>query len=591
MRPSLKQFGIIAGFVLMGVLLVTNAVVTKHRTDVQSMNAEWVLHSRRVLIALGEAESTLKDAETGQRGYLVTGDPTYLAPYNRAATEVSPRINDLSRLIGDDPRQQANIAQLRTLAQEKMDELAQTIVLYRSGKTDQARAIVLSDRGLLLMDKLRLVFSQMRQEETRLDGERDAEYRHSIQMTALSIWLASIAALLGLIALAFLIIRERALREKHAQELRESEEWFRTTLGSIGDAVIATDRSGNVNFLNPQAAKLTGLSAEEARGKSIDHVFPIFSELTGSEAEDPVKKVLELGTVVGLANHTVLKRTDGDLIPIEDSAAPIRNVHGDLIGVVLVFRDVTAERKAQDVMRKTEKLAAAARLSATVAHEINNPLAAVVNLIFIAKHTPEMPPAALQHLTLVEQELDRIAHITRQALGFYRESVAPEKIDIALLMDSVLKLYSNKIAAKSVKVARKYDECPPILGVTGELRQAASNLIANAIDAVDPGGTITVGTHVAGGLTQCIVEVTVADDGPGIPTENLDRIFEPFFTTKKDVGTGLGLWATKTIVERHGGNIGVKSGLPSGESRGATFVLQLPCAPDHDSATVSTPSS
>jgi PAS domain S-box-containing protein len=579
MRPSLKQFGIVAGFVLMGLLLVVNAVVTKHRTNVQAQNAKWLLHSRLVLIELGETESTLKDAETGQRGYLLTGDVTYLAPYNRAANEIWPRIDDLARMTTDNPRQQANIAQLRSLAHQRIDELAQTIALYRSGKPDQSKELVLSDRGLLLMDKLLLLFAQMRQEETRLDGERDTEYRSSIQMTAISIWLASVAALLGLIALALLIFRERALRERHARELRVSEEWFRTTLSSIGDAVIATDRSGNVTFLNEQAEKLTGVTAREARGKSIKDVFPILSELTGNEAEDPVKKVMELGIVVGLANHTVLKSKNGTLIPIEDSAAPIRDDNGDLIGVVLVFRDVADERKAQDVMRKTEKLAAAARLSATVAHEINNPLAAVVNLIFIAKYTPGMPATAIQQLTLAEQELDRIAHITRQALGFYRETTSPESISIASLMDSVLKLYSNKLSAKSIRVERDYRECPPIIGVNGELRQAASNLIANAIDAVGQGGSINLSVRAATDTTQCMVEVEVADDGQGIPSDDLDRIFEPFFTTKKDVGTGLGLWATKTILERHGGSITVSPATIANQHHGAAFTFRLPCAP------------
>jgi signal transduction histidine kinase len=279
---------------------------------------------------------------------------------------------------------------------------------------------------------------------------------------------------------------------------------------------------------------------------------------------------------VGLANHTVLKRSDGTSIPIEDSAAPIRDDHGALIGVVLVFRDVTAERKAQEVMRKTEKLAAAARLSATVAHEINNPLAAVVNLIFIAKNSPDTSPAVVKQLTLAEQELDRVAHITRQTLAFYRESNAPEKIDVAALVENVLKLYSNKLAAKNITVERAFAECPPILGVSGELRQAASNLIANAIDAVEANGSITVSARPVAGGEPALVEVVVADDGPGIPGENLDRIFEPFFTTKKDVGTGLGLWATRTIVERHGGTISVSANAGPGGARGAKFTLQLP---------------
>jgi PAS domain S-box-containing protein len=425
---------------------------------------------------------------------------------------------------------------------------------------------------------LRQVFADMRVEEVRLDGARDAAYRRSVRITIASVYLATFAAILGLILVARFILRVQALREKHAHELRLREEWFRTTLTSIGDAVIATDCFGNVTFMNPEAERLTGYRFSGATGKNIAQVFPIFSEVTGKEAQDPVRKAMELNGVVGLANHTVLKAGDGSLIPIEDSAAPIRDDQGALVGVVLVFRDVTADRKAQEVMRRTEKLAAAARLAATVAHEINNPLAAVVNLVFVAKNTPGVPDSALQHLLLAEQELERVAHITRQTLAFYRESTGPEEFRVADLVDSVLKLYSNRLAAKEVRVVRAIDDCPAIVGVVGELRQATSNLIANAIDSVSRNGHISVEAHPVSAGEGCMVEMIVADDGPGIPPENRQRIFEPFFTTKKDVGTGLGLWSTKTIVERHGGTITVAAQQDGNRNSGVAFVVRLPCS-------------
>jgi len=290
--------------------------------------------------------------------------------------------------------------------------------------------------------------------------------------------------------------------------------------------------------------------------------------------DDPVKKVIDLGIVVGLANHTALKRTDGAMIPIEDSAAPIRNDRGELIGVILVFRDVTGDRKADEVLRKTEKLAAAARLSATVAHEINNPLAAVVNLVFIAKNAPGMPEVVVHQLSQAEQELERVAHITRQTLAFYRESGTFEMVDISSLVESVLRLYSNKLNAKNIQIERNYGDCAPIRGVLGELRQAFSNLMANAIDAVGNDGKITVTASNISSETDPAIEVIVADDGPGISAENIDRVFEPFFTTKRDVGTGLGLWATKTIIERHGGTIAIRP--PCDGVQGAAFILRLP---------------
>ncbi|HEX4758911.1 MAG TPA: PAS domain S-box protein [Terracidiphilus sp.] len=817
----------------MAGVLIFNGLITKHRLDVQLRDQESLAHTREVLFQLEQAESTLKDAESGQRGYLFTGENAYLVPYNRATQEIGPRIDSLSTLTAESPVQQKHLADLRSLASDKLNELAQTIALYRSGDVEQARALVLSDRGLLDMDRLRLVFAQMRGEEIRLEGIRNAAYRHSFRLTGLSLWLATLAAIVGLIALAVFILRQRTVREKHALELSAREEWFRTTLTSIGDAVIATDRSATVTFLNPVAEKLTGRSLREAVGKPIWEVFPIFNESTGEPAIDPVRRVIELRTVVGLADHTALRRKDGALLPIDDSAAPIsdqngiligvvlvfrdiserrraedasrllasivessddgivskdmngtvtswnhgaskifgysademigksiltiyspdrqdelqeilgrlkrgehiehyhavrrckdgklihvslsvsplrdangeitgackivrditaqveaqkeitlqrerlsvtlksigdaviatdtegrvsflnpiaeqltgwpsneaagrpltevmhivheqsrqpvespvmkvlrertvvgfanrtlliarngkefaiddsaapiRDAQGELIGVVLVFRDVTTERRSEEILRRTDKLAAAARLAATMAHEINNPLAAVVNLIYIAKITPGVPPALLKHLTTAEHELERVTHITRQALGFYRESSLPQSVDIATLVEAVLNFYSHKISAKNIAVQRSLDGCEPVVGIAGELRQAISNLIANAIDAVDRNGTILVSVQSNSTGKERSVELMVADDGPGIDDKNIERLFEPFFTTKKDVGTGLGLWATKAIVERHGGRIAVHPRHPGNGIRGAAFKIQLPCRPD-----------
>jgi signal transduction histidine kinase len=231
---------------------------------------------------------------------------------------------------------------------------------------------------------------------------------------------------------------------------------------------------------------------------------------------------------------------------------------------------VTVERKSREVLYKTEKLAAAARLAASVAHEINNPLAAVVNLVYLAKAAPDAPPSVVQPLALAEQELERVAHITRQTLGFYRESSVPELVEMPVLIESVLKLYSNKLKNKNIAIEREFCSCPPILGMPGELKQVISNLISNAADAVGTDGTITVRTWCADEQEGIGVHLTIADDGPGIAAEDLSRIFEPFFTTKKDVGTGLGLWVTKEIVERHGGSI------QAGPRNDGSFICPVP---------------
>ena len=317
------------------------------------------------------------------------------------------------------------------------------------------------------------------------------------------------------------------------------------------------------------------MSLEQAQGMKIGEVFPIFSEVTNQPVENPVDRVLTAGEIVGLANHTVLRDRKGHLLPIEDSAAPIKDDSGRLIGVVLVFHDASRERSIQEVLRRTEKLATAARFAATVSHEINNPLEAIGNLIFLARTNPEAPGKVVEHLQLAEKELARVSHIARQTLGFFRESTSPTAVYLPTLIESVLALYANKVLTKQIKTQLALEDCPPITGLAGEIQQLISNVISNAIDAVPAKGTLKIAVTsmvTADGKSICF---KVEDDGPGIALENLPRIFEPFFTTKKDVGTGLGLWVCKEIAERHGGSIQARS-ISANGSKGAVFTVLLP---------------
>jgi signal transduction histidine kinase len=201
----------------------------------------------------------------------------------------------------------------------------------------------------------------------------------------------------------------------------------------------------------------------------------------------------------------------------------------------------------------------------------------------MAKTAPDAPPAIVQHLTLAEQEIERVAHVTRQVLGFYRESKEPERIEIRSLVESVLTLYAGRLEAKNIRVARMLEDCPHVECAAGEIKQAISNLIANAIDAVEPNGKIMVSTRCTPPDKKRVVEISIADSGPGIAEENLNRIFEPFFTTKKNTGTGLGLWITKEIIERHGGKIAVEPKSNGEFPSGATFTIELPCAGENPS--------
>jgi signal transduction histidine kinase len=218
-------------------------------------------------------------------------------------------------------------------------------------------------------------------------------------------------------------------------------------------------------------------------------------------------------------------------------------------------------KQTQDVMVRTEKLAAVGRMASTVAHEINNPLEAVTNLIWIARNDPTAGESVRQHLSMADEELRRVAHITRQTLGFYRDTSQQQTVKVREVMDSLLSLFASRIASKQISVRTRYEDCC-LLGYPGELRQLLSNLLANALDAVPSQGRLAVKaspSHSWKGCKAAGVRITIADDGCGIPAENLPRLFEPFFTTKESTGTGLGLWVAKQIAEKHSGNISVRS--------------------------------
>ena len=267
MRSMHKRLGVIVGFLIVLVLLAINTAVLRHQLAVQVGNQEWFSHSRRVVQELRNTESLLKDAETGQRGYLYTGKLDYLAPYSLATTQIDAHLENLAAQVGDNPGQQTQVANLRVLIHQKLAELAETISLFQSGDAAGAKALVMSDKGFHIMESIRSLVSQMEQEETTVGELRRAAYQKSIRITVACIYAASAIAALGILLLAFTIIREIERRERDAAALRQSEEWFRVTLSSIGDGVIATDDQGRVSFLNPVAERLTGTSLAQAKGK------------------------------------------------------------------------------------------------------------------------------------------------------------------------------------------------------------------------------------------------------------------------------------------------------------------------------------
>ena len=252
------------GYGLALALLAANALLAYLDIRAIVRGNWWVQHSREVVAQLERAASTLKDAETGQRGYLLTGKDEYLKPYVDAANGLDKELDRLFTLTADNPDQQARLAELRRIAGEKIDELGRTVALMRKGDRDAALAVVQTDRGKALMDRARALVVEMRGEEDRLLTQRSAAASNAVWRAVASVVVATIIVALSLLLVAYLKRREDAERDRAVEALRLSEEWLSRMMESIGDGVVATDGRGRVRLMNPVAQALTGWT--QARG-------------------------------------------------------------------------------------------------------------------------------------------------------------------------------------------------------------------------------------------------------------------------------------------------------------------------------------
>jgi two-component system NtrC family sensor kinase len=239
--------------------------------------------------------------------------------------------------------------------------------------------------------------------------------------------------------------------------------------------------------------------------------------------------------------------------------------------------EMQQRQDAETALLRSEKLASMGRMAASIAHEINNPLSAVMNILFLVRTTPDLPQSARDYLETANGELMRIAHITRQTLGFYHNDSVPTRSSAAALLDSVVRLLEPRVRAKNITITTECPEGLQVLGVFDELRQVVANLLLNSLDAVGENGTVRLRASASLYTFEgrpC-VRITVADSGKGIPKAAIKQIYEPLFTTKGSIGTGLGLWVSKQLIEKHRGAIRVHSAV-DGDRRGTTFSIMLP---------------
>jgi len=373
----------------------------------------------------------------------------------------------------------------------------------------------------------------------------------------------------GRIVGAAKIVRDITQRKK----LEEDALRLAAIVESSDDAIASKDLNGIVTSWNHSAEKLFGYKSEEIIGKSIKLIIP--PELHPDE--NMILDKIGRGEKI---DHfeTVRVHKNGQRIDVSLTISPMKDENGRVIGAAKIVRDITENKKIEHALRVTEKLAAAGRLAATVAHEINNPLEAVTNLVYLAKVDAHNAERVKQYLEMAARELDRVAHITRQTLGFYRDPSSASSLSVTHILDDLLSFYERRFESRKIRVVKQYDGNIEIMALMGELRQAFSNLIGNAIDAMPGGGTLVIRarqTHARNDANRSGVRITILDTGSGIAPQHKKNLFQPFFTTKEDVGTGLGLWITRSIVEKHGGTVLVKS-RSGADEHGTAFSIFLP---------------
>ena len=372
-------------------------------------------------------------------------------------------------------------------------------------------------------------------------------------------------------------------RRKAAEEALATErEQLAVTLRSIGDGVITTDTRGRIVLLNAVAETLTGWGQQEAQGRPLAEVFPILHEQTRKPCENPVDMVLASGEIIELANHTILIARDGRERQIADSGAPIRDREGRIIGVVLVFRDVTDRQRMEAELLKVKKLESVGVLAGGIAHDFNNILAAILGNINLALLDGSMKEGTRRLLSESEKASIRAKDLTRQLLTFAKGG---EPVKETASIAEIIRDSANFILHGS-KTACSYS-LPDNLWLVdidkGQMSQVIQNIIINARHAMPDGGTIRVeGDNIEAAAlpaasslprTSDYIRISISDSGRGIPANLIDRIFDPYFSTKEE-GSGLGLAITHSIISKHDGSISVQSQ----PGAGTTFTIYLPAS-------------
>jgi PAS domain S-box-containing protein len=338
---------------------------------------------------------------------------------------------------------------------------------------------------------------------------------------------------------------------------------------SSDDAIISKDLTGIITTWNAAASRLFGYRPDEIIGKSVLTLIP---EELHSEEPEILRKVTSGERIEHY--ETQRRRKDGKLLQISLTISPIRSGTGQIVGISKIARDITQRKLTEAALFESERMAAIGRLAASIAHEVNNPLEAILNLAFLLEKHPSLDEEARAYTNLLLNEVVRVSEITRRTLSFYRDTSHPVELNMTSLVDAVVRFHQPLLDQKSIRIVTRFTSPAYVWGRAGELRQVFTNLLGNAIDALPQGGIVRVGVSCGQGAEGATI--SISDDGPGIPKELQEKVFEPFFSTKNSKGTGLGLWISQAIVRKYGGHIRLRSSTAPNPKTGTIFRVTLP---------------
>jgi PAS domain S-box-containing protein len=575
--------GLAFGFIAIVLVLVVGVVLALATVGTVNRAASAVAHTNDVKMQLHALLASVIDAETGERGYIITGNDSYLEPYSRGVAAAATEIGRVRQLTADNREQQNDLDRVAADTQVKLDELARAIQARREKDFEAAQALVLTNLGKRTMDGIRTVVARMEVREDALLASRTA-VAHRAYNTARLTLLTIGGVGLAVVAALFVVTRRVGTERKAAVNLAER---LRVTLSSIGDGVIATDAAGRVTHVNPVAEGLIGWTEVEAVGRRLDETFVIVDEETRQPVENPINRVLSEGVIVGLANHTVLIARNGVEIPVDDSAAPIKTSDGSVQGAVLVFRNVTdrrrTERERSNLIAELEAAVHARdEFLSIAAHELRNPVNAVqLQLVGIlrafersssgtgetgSEGFPDRVGKAYAQVRRLTRLLDNLLDVSRIRGGSF--TLELEDVDLKEVLETVVAQFRGEALPGQMT----FNALHPVVGRWDRLRleQVFSNVLSNAIKYGE-GRPILVSLD----SDDRVVRLSVQDHGIGIAPEQQERLFARFergVSRRQYGGFGLGLWITRQLVDAMGGEITVASRA----GQGATFSIVLP---------------